>query len=171
LRRGSTATSREYAQVEARVLLQEHLEADRQLLFVLSQVLAIDPVQQFVVGVGIRVVHARLVTRRRRGQAACPGGDGARGIGGSLATQRGQVLPQACSLTGVDLGLSLKGQGSQQKKGNRSQHNALLAAPWQRRRQYPHAWQACLSLLCLAVRGPSWPAVGLSRSDRASSWF
>src|SRR5690606_31059682 len=127
-------------QVEAGVLLQQGLEADRQLRFVLRQVLAVDAIQQFVACVWVRVVHAGLVASWRSRQAARPGGNGAGSITCPLAAQRGQVSLQARSLTGIDLGLSLKGQGSQQKNRNRSQHNALLAAPWQRRRQYLQAF-------------------------------
>ena len=43
-----------------------------------------------------------------------------------------EFLTQARGLAGIDLGLGLKRQGSQQKKGNRSQHNALLATPCKR---------------------------------------
>src|SRR5690606_28558617 len=72
LGRGRTAMGREDRQLVLRVLLQQGLVARRQHLLVLAGVLAIDDQAWGFAGVGIGVVHARLVAVRRGGEAAIP---------------------------------------------------------------------------------------------------
>ena len=129
LRRGGTAASGQHAQVIVRTLFQQLLVTRGQQGLVLAHVALVDAVQLLVGSVGVGMVHAGLVVGRWRGQTALPGRNGARGIAGTLAAQRHQILPEARGLGGVDAGMRRQADGSGQRQDcNSSQHSFLLAA-------------------------------------------
>ena len=129
LRRGGTATALENPQLVVRMSLQKSLQACRQHLLVLTEVLRCNGIQHGIAGIRVRMVHARLIRRRRRGQTTLPDRNGARRIGGTFPTQRREILTQAGSLGSVNFGLGRQAERSQGQYCNMSQHSVLLAAP------------------------------------------
>ncbi|OQB88665.1 MAG: hypothetical protein BWX86_02630 [Verrucomicrobia bacterium ADurb.Bin122] len=69
---------------------------------VLGGVFRRDRVERRFAGKRVRVVLADLVAGGRRGESAVPRGDGAGGIAGALAAERGEVFAKAVGLIGAD---------------------------------------------------------------------
>ena len=148
LRRRRAAPRRIDRHGEGLVGLQHPLVADREAGAVGVDVAGVDGEQRAVGGVGVAVVLADDVARRRRGYAAGPFGDGAVGAARPLAAERRQVGPEAGDLVGGEFGRGRRGGGEagqgERERGAAAQgkrgvghRRDLRTNSWRRRRRSP----------------------------------
>ena len=110
------------------VASQQVGQAGGQLVLILRQVADINAVDLPVLSVGVRVVHAGLIARRR-GNTAGPCGNAAVGIGCLFGAEWGEIASKAFSLGCIDLGLCL---GRSEDQCNGGKHPVHELAPCKR---------------------------------------